>query len=199
MRNCDIKFVNKEITPFGGLSLFFKMLEKCHLEEHVMQSGVPLQGSNRGYKPIQLILGLFAGVWCGASCFGHLDVVRYDAALCDLLGWERGADHRAYQRYLNKFSQAVNQRVFGNLFRWFFSELKFDNYTLDFDSTVMVREGNQEGAAKGYNPKRPGRLSSPSPCIRFRCEDDSKLLATSRQHICKYQLSVISRGHTLKT
>ena len=40
MRNCDIKFVNKEITPFGGLSLFFKMLEKCHFEEHVMQSGV---------------------------------------------------------------------------------------------------------------------------------------------------------------
>ncbi len=71
-----------------------------------------------------------------------LDVVRYDTALCDLLGWKRGADHRAYQRYLNKFSQTVNQRVFGNLFRWFFSELKFDNYTLDFDSTVMVREGN---------------------------------------------------------
>ena len=64
MRNCDIKFVNKEITPFGGLSLFFKMLEKCHFEEHIMQSGVPLQESNRGYKPIQLILGLFAGVWC---------------------------------------------------------------------------------------------------------------------------------------
>ena len=36
MRNCDIKFVNKEITPFGGLSLFFKMLEKCHFEEHVI-------------------------------------------------------------------------------------------------------------------------------------------------------------------
>lgn len=129
------------------------MLEKCHFEEYVMQSGVPLQGSNRGYKPIQLILGLFAGVWCGASCFGHLDVVRYDAALCDLLGWKRGADNRAYQRYLNKFSQAVNQRVFGNLFRWFFSELKFDNYTLDFDSTVMACKGSQEGAAKGYNPK----------------------------------------------
>ena len=103
---------------------------------------------------------------CGASCFGHLDAVRYDTALCDLLGWKRGADHRAYQRYLNKFSQAVNQRVFGNLFRWFFSELKFDNYTLDFDSTVMVREGNQEGAAKGYNPKRPGRLSH-HPLLAF--------------------------------
>lgn len=34
-----------------------------------------------------------------------------------------------------------------------FSELLFDNYTLDFNSTVMVREGNQEGTAKGYIPK----------------------------------------------
>lgn len=159
MLDCELKFVNKEITPFGGLSLFFKMLEKCHFEDHLSTCDIPSQGSNRGYKPLQLIMGLFAGVWCGASCFGHLDVVRYDAALCKLLGWERGADHRAYQRYFNKFSQAVNQRVFGDLFSWFFSELVFDNFTLDFDSSVMVREGNQEGAAKGYNPKRPGRLS----------------------------------------
>lgn len=169
MRDCDIKFVNKEITPFGGLSLFFKMLEKCRLAEHLEQSGLPSQGSNRGYKPLQLILGLFAGVWCGASCFGHLDVVRYDTALCNLLDWKRGADHRAYQRYFNKFSQAVNQRVFGELFRWFFSELLFDNYTLDFDSTVMVREGNQQGTAKGYNPKRPGRLSH-HPLLAFVSE-----------------------------
>ena len=162
----DIKFVNKEITPFGGLSLFFKMLEKCQFDKRLEECDIPSQGSNRGYKPIQLILGLFAGVWCGASCFGHLDVVRYDTALCKLLGWKRGADHRAYQRYFNKFSQATNQRVFGELFSWFFSELLFDNYTLDFDSTVMVREGHQEGAAKGYNPKRPGRLSH-HPLLAF--------------------------------
>lgn len=166
MRNYDIKFVNKEITPFGGLSLFLKMLEKCHFEEHLASCSLPQQGSNRGYRPIQLILGLFAGVWCGANCFGHLDVVRYDAALCRLLGWERGADHRAYQRYFNKFSQATNQRVFSELFGWFFSELIFDNYTLDFDSTVMVREGKQEGAVKGYNPKRPGRPSH-HPLLAF--------------------------------
>lgn len=159
MRDYDIRFVNKEITPFGGLSLFLKMVEKCHFEEYLEECCIPTQGSNRGYKPIQLILGLFAGVWCGASCFGHLDAVRYDTALCKLLGWKRGADHRAYQRYFNKFSQSTNQRVFGDIFSWFFSQLMFDNYTLDFDSTVMVREGNQEGAAKGYNPKRPGRLS----------------------------------------
>lgn len=162
----DIKFVNKEITPFGGLSLFFKMLEKCNFEGALRDSGIPCQGSNRGYDPIGLIYGLFAGVWCGASRFGHLDVVRYDRVLCKLAGLKSGADHRAYQRYFNKFSQGVNQEVFTELYRWFFSQLTFDNYTLDFDSTVMVREGEQEGAAKGYNPKRPGR-NSHHPLIAF--------------------------------
>ena len=100
-------------------------------------------------------------MWYGANCFGHLDVVRYDTTLCKLPGWERGADHRAYQRYFNKFSQAINRRVFGRLFSRFFSGLVFDNYILDFDSTVIVREGNQEGAVKGYSPKRPGRPSHP--------------------------------------
>jgi len=166
MSDYDVKFLNKDITPFDGLSLFLKLLDKCHFEEQLQKCGLPLQGSNRGYKPFQLISGLFAGVWCGASCFGHLDAVRYDTTLCKLLGWERGADHRAYQRYFNKFSQAINQRVFGELFSCFFSELTFDNYTLDFDSTVMVREGNQEGATKGYNPKCPG-FSSHHPLLAF--------------------------------
>lgn len=162
----EIRFVNKEITPFGGLALFLKMLERCGFEQALKECGLPEQGSNRGYKPWQLIQGLFSGVWCGASKFGHLDLVRYDRVLSRMIGWEIGAGHRAYQRYFNKFTQATNQEVFGSLYKWFFSQLVFDNYTLDFDSTVMVREGEQEGAAKGYNPKRPGRRSH-HPILAF--------------------------------
>ena len=58
------------------------------------------------------------------------------------------------------------KRHSGDLYKWFFDNLVFDNYTLDFDSTVMVREGEQEGAVKGYNPKRPGR-NSHHPLIAF--------------------------------
>ena len=75
---------------------------------------------------------------------------------CKLLGWKHGADHRAYQRYFNKFSQTVNQCLFSELFRWFFSELIFVNYTLDFDSTVMFRVGLQEVCrARGPDTLRP--------------------------------------------
>ena len=160
--DCDIKFVNKEITPFGGLSLFFKLLERCHFDEHLEQSGIPVQGSNRGYKPLQLILGLFAGVWCGASCFGHLDVVRYDTALCKLLGWERGADHRAYQRYFNKFSQAVNQRVFGG--------------------------GCQRVQPQASRPP----VTPSSSRLRLGYKNDSELLATPWKHSIKQQLPFLS-------
>lgn len=82
------------------------------------------------------------------------------------MGYEQGPDHRAYQRYFGKFTQAINQRVFDSLYGWFFSELCFDNYTLDFDSTVMERYGDQEGAEVGYNPKRPGRKSH-HPLLAF--------------------------------
>ena len=38
-------------------------------------------------------------------------------------------------------TQATKQEVFGRLYDWFFSRLAFKSHTLDFDSTVMVREG----------------------------------------------------------
>lgn len=58
------------------------------------------------------------------------------------------------------------RRLFDHLYGWFFKNLQFDNYTLDFDSTVEQRCGEQEGTAKGYNPKRPGRQSH-HPLLAF--------------------------------
>jgi len=52
------------------------------------------------------------------------------------------------------------------MFQWFFNQLKFDNYTLDLDSTVMTRYGEQEGVRAGYNPKKPGRRSH-HPLLAF--------------------------------
>jgi len=67
--------------------------------------------------------------------------------------------HRYFQRFFKKFNQAKNQEVFTNLYQWFFRNLAFDNFTLDFDSSVISRYGNQHGAKKGYNPRKRGRKS----------------------------------------
>jgi hypothetical protein len=44
--------------------------------------------------------------------------------------------------------------------------LKFDNFTMDIDSSVLTRYGEQEGSAKGYNKHKPGRKSQ-HPLMAF--------------------------------
>jgi len=169
-----IEFTDKEITPWGGISLLKQMLKKADIESVLNDLSLPDQGSNRGYDPVQLIYMFWVSIWCGASRFEHIEVTRQDEVIRQIFGWKRMPGHKSFERYFRKFNQAKNQEVFNSLYEWFFSQLLFDNYTLDFDSTVMTRYGEQEGANKGYNPKKPGR-NSHHPLMAF--EADSKMVA----------------------
>ncbi len=169
IQSLKISFTNKEITPWGGLVLLGKMLKELSIEEVLSRISLPRQGSNRGYNPIQLIENFWVSIWSGANKFEHLEVTRQDKVIQEIFAWERMPGHRAFQRYFNKFNQHINQEVFTDLYRWFFSNLKFDNYTLDVDSTVMTRYGDQEGSKVGYNPKKPGRKSH-HPLLAFVSE-----------------------------
>ena len=53
--------------------------------------------------------------------------------------------------------------------KWFFESIKIKGVTVDFDSTVMTRYGEQEGSKVGYNPQKPGRASH-HPLIAFLAE-----------------------------
>ncbi len=123
------------------------------------RTALPQPGSNRGYDPVQIILQFIISIWCGANRYKHLEVARFDGVLQQLFGWERMAGHRAFVRFFQKFNIETNSRVFPPFYQWFFDNLSFDNYTLDFDSSVITRYGNQQGAAIGYNAKKPGRKS----------------------------------------
>lgn len=79
------------------------------------------------------------------------------------------ARHKVYQRYFKKFSSADNVRIFTELFLWFFQQIHFDRFTLDLDSTILTRYGEQEGAKRGYNPIKRGR-NSHHPLVAFISE-----------------------------
>ena len=159
MSNIKIEFTDKEITPHGGIALLQKMLEEMSFMDFLREVPLPQPRSNRGYDPVQIILQFILSIWCGANRFEHLEVTRFDGVLQKLFGWERMAGHRAFVRFFEKFNMEINDKVFTELYRWFFNNLKFDNYTLDFDSSVITRYGDQQGAAVGYNAKKPGRKS----------------------------------------
>jgi len=155
----ELRFTDKEITAWGGMVLMKRMLDRIGFNVAVAACGLPRQGSNRGYAPIQLILQFMLSVWCGANRFEQSEVTRHDPVLQKLFGFKRMANFKAIMRLFRKFDQATTAEVFGRLYRWFFGNLHIDRLTLDLDSTVMTRYGRQEGAARGYNPRKPGRYS----------------------------------------
>lgn len=169
-----IEYTDKEMTPWGGLVLMKKMTEKMGFDKLLSQLDLPQPGSNRGYAPEQLIQQFMASVWCGANRFEHTEVTRQDDVIRNLWGFDRMAGHKAFQRFFQKFTHGINQRVFTLWYKWFFQQLQFDNFTLDVDSTVHTKYGQQEGAKKGYNSHKPGRLSH-HPLMAFVAE--SKMVA----------------------
>jgi hypothetical protein len=52
-------------------------------------------------------------------------------------------------------------------------------HTLDLDSSVFCRYGEQQGSLKGYNPRKPGRPSH-HPLVAFLAEARRLLWATLR-------------------
>ena len=161
-----IAFTDKEITPWSGMIFMKKLLDRTGILTRLMSTDLPDQGSNRGYNPKQLITCLLVSIWCGANRFEHLEISRFDEVLRKIFGFKRMAGHKAYQRYFSKFTIAANQKIFTKVSRWFFSQVRLDNYTLDVDSTVLTRYGSQQGAKKGYNPKKRGR-NSHHPLLAF--------------------------------
>jgi hypothetical protein len=147
-----------------------QMLEKIGFRKLVENnSDLPVSGSNRGYKTVTIVEGFITSIWCGANRFLHTEVTRHDAALGKIFQWKNTPGQDTYKRFFSKFSQATNQKVSDYFYSWFFENVKFDNFTLDIDSSVMTRYGEQEGAKKGYNPSKRGR-SSHHPLIAFIAE-----------------------------
>ena len=171
----DISYTSKEITPWGGMAFLKQMLQKTGFRALIEKSpDLPQPGSNRGHKTATIIEGFITSIWCGANRFLHTEVTRHDVALGKMFDWKNTPGQDAYKRFFGKFTQVKNNAVGQYFYSWIFDNFKFDNFTLDIDSSVMTRYGVQEGSKKGYNPSKKGRPSH-HPLIAFIA--DVKLVA----------------------
>lgn len=161
-----IAFTDKEVTPWAGIILMKRMLDRMDFDSQLDKLPLPAQGSNRGYDPRQLVKQFMTSVWCGANKFEHCEITRQDEVMKQCWGFKQMAGSKSFQRFFNKHTTAINHNIFTPFYQWFFGNLRVDNYTLDVDSSVFTRYGYQQGSKKGYNPKKPGR-NSHHPLIAF--------------------------------
>ena len=151
----------RAVTPFGGLLSFIAFLHQCGLTAQLQQH-LPWTLTSPNAIPLPHTLTAFLiGVLCGARRFAHTEMARADQALHALLGLPRWPGADTVRALFHRFTQGAIQSFWRSLWVWQLGmvEAPAAGFSLDLDSTVFQRAGHQQGAAKGYNPRRPGRKS----------------------------------------
>lgn len=151
----------RPVTPFGGLTSFIAFLEQIGYARQVV-AHLPWQlTSPNAIPPGHTLTAFLIGVVVGARRFAHTELARADRALHALLGLSRWPGADTVRGFFHRFTQAGIQSFWRPLWVWLLGLLRCpkEGFSLDLDSTVLQRSGSQQGAAKGYNPRRPGRLS----------------------------------------
>jgi len=165
----------KPVTPFGGLVSFLEFLQRLALPQQ-LASTMPFQlRSPNAIPPAQTLVAFLLAVIAGARRFAHTDWLRADKALHALLGIRRFPGTDTIRNFFRRFSQPTIESFWRPLSRWLLAKFACPSAgaSLDLDSTIFQRSGRQQGAAKGYNPRRPGRRShhpllavlAEAPCV----------------------------------
>ena len=152
----------RAVTPFGGLAVFIEFLGRIGLVEQLASRNPYQPKSPKHYHPGQNPVWFHFERHSRGPAFCPYHQLRADRALHALLGMKRFPSDDTILNYFRRFSQAEVERFWRPLWRWLISRLPQveKGFSLDLDSTIFSRHGTQQqGAARGYNPRRPGRLS----------------------------------------
>jgi hypothetical protein len=158
-----LRETQRAVTPFGGIAVFISFLEKIGFVKTIRQHMPIVWRSPNQIDPSFTFTAFLVSVLLGARRFAHASWLRGDRALHALLGLDRFPTDDTIRNLFRRFGLGQVQRLFGPLAEWQMQRLpqRADGYTLDLDSTVFERYGQQEGSLKGHNPRQHGRPSHP--------------------------------------
>ena len=202
-------FTDHPITVWAGVILLRVYFEWIKLREELNEALVNFgKRSNNQISSVEVMLSWFYGLALGAERFEHFTRYRRDRLLGELLGIKRYGSPDTMRRLFLRFNYQkvteVSERLMG--FSLSRSHPILLGHTLDLDSTVFCRYGEQEGSLKGYNPSKPGRPSH-HPLMAFLAEARRLLWARLRSRnsgsangcveFMKQALSVVPMGHRI--
>lgn len=162
-------FTDKRFTAWGGLRIFEEMLRSLGWAQALAQVPLPEPGSNRGINPVLMVEGFLVTIWTGGGRFAHTALVRFDEALRAIFGLDHVASVSTFTRFFRRFRQKQVEEVFGQLFGWLWQRVRGGTWTVDLDSSVLTRYGEQEGSRLGYNPWHRGKRCH-HPLMAFASE-----------------------------
>ena len=147
-----------------------EFMDRSGIHENIKSLPFQSKGSAIGHDHWEIVESFLVSVILGAgNCTGSAQL-GYDDIMKEIFQWKKGMPSQStLSRFFRKYEQYESDEIFSQLQTWWFNQLSDDKITLDFDSTVITRYGDQEGAAVGYNPKKKGRKSH-HPLMAFAAE-----------------------------
>ncbi len=151
-----IEFSAKNLTSNAGLLLLLEHASKNGIFDLIDHDLVFENASTNKIK-MNHIKTMLCGNFIGIDKLERLKLLQSDPLVNEFAISIK--EPETVSRFLGNFSykttqmlREINFKVFRKLLR----NSKLKSITLDIDSSVVNVEGHQEGAVKGYNPKKPG-------------------------------------------
>lgn len=175
-------FTDHPITVWAGAILLRLYFELMGVRAGVAPLLAPFaKRSNNQIPAVDVLLAWWHGLALGAERFEHFTRYRRDPLLPRLLGLPRFPSPDTLRRFFQGFTYHQTTEVSEALMRFSLSAMRpiLLGHTLDLDSTVFCRYGEQEGSRKGHNPVKRGRPLH-HPLVAWLSERRRLLWATLR-------------------
>jgi len=161
-----IEFSNKPVTAWGGIcTLVAKFLEQILFQEWV-EENIPINEKSPNARGIYgKVLAQFLTCLTGGTRFSHLQWWGHGLEAvkrCFGVEWLPKASSVLTRCFGKVKSQADSEQIRSagcKLTRSLLKQEQVGEEDLYLDSSVLTRYGRQEGAKRGYNPKKHGRPS----------------------------------------
>jgi len=159
-----IAFTPKELTAYGGFSLLSAFFDKIRFNEAIESLFPVAETSNNRIGIYEKVLSFTLTIFAGGSRFSHILYLGGTHLLSRLFGVKRMPKASStLTRLFNRISTWSKMEVLSENVWNYLQQLipwkKIKEDWLTFDSSVLERYGSQQGARKGYNPKKKGRPS----------------------------------------
>lgn len=170
-----VEFTQKPVSAWAGLAAVIGgLLQRIGFRSWVEQALPIRETSNHTCGAYSKILAHLLTVFAGGERFSHMQWWGHGVEV-----FEQAFEVKRFAqaptsltRFWNKFNAHKKSEAWSERAREFARQMlgwaQVTRGNLNLDSTVLTRYGKQEGARKGYNPKKRGRRSH-HPLLAFVC------------------------------
>lgn len=162
LQTLEFSFEGDALTHFGGLFLIQRFCNKLRLRRRLQRI---LKSAPRwiDYRPEDVIMTFLYVLIAGIQRVNKTEILQYNGLFLSLIGLKKFPDQTALRRFLRRMPPPairemvrLHDRLRTELFAFPHARTQLEFH---LDSVVLTLYGKQQGARKGYNPRKKGRPS----------------------------------------